>query len=81
MSVVLQGKSANIQGSPQPELQTMEPTSDSLDSLNAQPQSPLPESEYDKLLVSRTEEAHSLSVLPKNLSTTLFVIKVKLIKV
>lgn len=62
MSVVSQGNGANIQGSSQPELdadphvkQTMEPSLDSLDTLTTQPQSPLPESEYDKLLVSRTK--------------------------
>eukprot|EP00066_Takifugu_rubripes_P027058 XP_011616324.1 PREDICTED: nuclear receptor coactivator 7-like isoform X2 [Takifugu rubripes] len=48
---------ANIQGSSQPELdadaqvqQTEETISDSYNTLAAQPQSPLPESDYDKLL-------------------------------
>lgn len=61
MLVVSQGNGADIQGLSQPELDadaqepgTMEPSSDSLDTLTTQPQSPLPESEYDKLLVSRT---------------------------
>lgn len=52
---------ANIQGSSQPELdadaqvqQTKETISDSYNARTAQPQSPLPESDYDKLLVSRT---------------------------
>lgn len=58
-----QGNGAIIQGSSQPKVdadpqvpQTKGTSSDSLDTLTAQPQSPLPESDYDKLLVSRTSE-------------------------
>lgn len=57
--VVPKGKNTG-QGSTQPELDSdpnpkreVEADPDSLDTLAAQPQSPSPEAEYDKLLVSR----------------------------
>lgn len=72
-----QRNGANIQGSSQPELdadpyvqQTMDPTSDAVDTLTAQPQSPLQESDYDKLLVSSTTETLSLNVLQRNSEKT-----------
>lgn len=59
--VVPKGKNTSTgQGSTQPELDSdpnpkreVEADPDSLDTLAAQPQSPSPEAEYDKLLVSR----------------------------
>lgn len=76
-TLVSQRNGANIQGSPQPELdadryiqQTMEPSSEAVDTLTAHPQSPLQESDYDKLLVSSTKETLSQNVLQRNLEKT-----------
>lgn len=62
--VVPKGKNTQtIRGSTQPELDSdpkpkpeVETDPDSFDTLPAQPQSPSPEAEYDKLLVSKTNK-------------------------